>query len=358
MSDFVKMDPLTGQEVYSLFGGEVVFSQYGLKNAASYLNLVVDGKLDDCLNIGVLRGCVQCSVARGVAEVPTTHYRTVGHLEAVLLTPRAFIPELCHAAVQVMRDMIVATVPEMPGDMNASPLWKGDAEGYAQGWRGLHLEKVHQADWVDNQTLRRGRQVTYLKGANKQVWESSEFEATCHGNREDCLLHLSVGGQLRYLNMTPGVQDPRIVYQGLNRRHGTIEISKVMPTPISGGDGGTCMCGIYGYDTLGPLTRVTDNFFIAAQVVGWGVVSHATDGWKASDVSITRLVVLTDKVVNVAVDQDWVRVDVSPLIAQLTETYEVPVLAVRGYAELGRLLIEETAPKPKVMPEVPEWLRF
>lgn len=301
-SFYTKYDPLTNQEVFSLSGGEIKFTPYAVTTARKYMEKLLTRKWDDCVSIGAAMGCMVCINMDASKGEQYPHVARVEHLEKVFMTPRSFIDQLGTLAYKELK--------QVPEQVN-NPLWEGEQEGsFAIGFRGFLLNPDAS-----------------LRGATGQTWSSADLEATCHGNRERCLEHLS-----GYLGIPNSIG---VVYSGIDRRHGTLDIRR---RQVRSSGLMVCGCGIYGYNTPESLARQSDRFQVFAQGIGWGFTCEAEDGFKSSDFSITKLWIVEDQVAPYSLFPIILNIDFSPLIALLEEKYKVPVASCRDKGEWVKML--------------------
>lgn len=365
LGDRVQNDPMNGKEVYSILGGEVTLSDYCIQNAARYVEGLLLGKMDVALNVGVYRGCETCekladqindpkahvvndgksaiTIKYNATEQRDRHVYTMNHLSVVLMVPRQLVTRVMDRAVEMLQSNeesewekeLAKSGPVKSG----SPLWVGaQTQGYQNGWRGFFF---HQ----DLGNMGALPQTLTMRGANRVEWAVSEMEATCHGDRGRCIEHLRVGGDLRYLNANTDKFQSKIRYGGWDKRKDAINLYAQTPQAPKT-SGGSCMCGIYGYFKLDYAKTATmgDNFPIMAYVGAWGVVSEASDGFKASDVGIQCLFLLKDRIAPLLGVREYrnpwasVSINYDAVATALFNQYQRPIQLVDDWNEMAEMV--------------------
>lgn len=337
------VDSLTGLELAQVMGSVTTFTGVARAIASKHMGDFYTHRWEKLQNIGVARGCHVCLSHAQFDDSDADHFMAYDHLTSMFSMDKNQIISLFMETQDELTIEVDGWVPKSDGSDQGAPL----------GWRGFTLTYTDEtsytpSDWLalgTRPTMQSYRKLT-LTGAKSVTWDSNTMRGECLNNlrwdndrRQACLDHIENGGY---------TQAPKVVVQ--SNRHGLVLTDQ--------GQGSKCLCGIYGYHSPEGLSKLGPEFNVITQMLGYGTVAFADDGFKASDAKIIRgwlvkshfksdeLPSSNSWTVTRGVFSPWIKVEVSidwpSIVANLSSTYRIPFSVVDDWSEIyGQLELEK-----------------
>ena len=289
MSDsYIKSDPDLGIPLYTVYDGKVEFSEFMIKRAAVYVKHRLAKNIEALHLMGAAGKCPLCLES----GINYDHCLTLPHAVYCLGVPAQWVAVLLELACKKFTD-------------DAMPVVKGDNLGPLFIWRGFFV--------VADES---GPSITGATGAK---WESGRLQATCHGDRQTCIEHLTGS---RKLEITCFIQRDlvKLHYSASNY----------------------CSCGIYGFNKYQLLLNQRDRFTVITECVIGGAAIAADDGLRASDARIERAWIIKENLNKLLAEYLRSYFNWRKFAEDLSAKYDAPFGVTDSYTSLDLWLQVET----------------